>query len=74
MVGCKKQNFFPKTNILKENQRDIPMTSKIVDWKIQTDLTHVKPIQYDAVGGLLDCFYTIQEAWIINPPFLEPLD
>ena len=32
------------------------MTSKMVDWKIQTDLTHVKTIQYYAVGGILDFF------------------
>ena len=25
------------------------MTSKVLDWKIQPDLTHVKTIQYDAV-------------------------
>ena len=50
------------------------MTSKMVDWKIQTDLTRVKTIQYDAVGGVLDCFYTSEEAWIFNPPFLKPLD
>ena len=33
-----------------------PVTSKMVDWKIQTDLTRVKTIQYDAIGGVLDCF------------------
>ena len=44
------------------------MTSKMVDWKIHTDLTGVKTIQYDAVGGVLDCSYTSEEAWIINPP------
>ena len=27
-----------------------PITSKIVDWKIQTDLTRVKTIQYNTVG------------------------
>ena len=51
-----------------------PMTSKIVDWKIQTNLTHVKTIQYDAVGGILDCFYTCEEAWIFNPLILKSLD
>ena len=34
----------------------------------------VKKIQDDAVGGVLDCFYASEEAWIINPPFLKPLD
>ena len=34
------------------------MISKMLDWKIQLDLTHVKTIQYDAVGRVLDCFYT----------------
>ena len=32
--------------------------------KMQTDLTRVKTIQYDAVGGVLDCFYKSEEAWI----------
>ena len=40
-----------------------PMTSKMVDWKIQTDHTCVKTIQYDAVGGVLDCFYT-SDNWV----------
>ena len=35
-----------------------PMTSNMLDRKIQSDLTRVKTIQYDAVGGVLDCFYT----------------
>ncbi len=51
-----------------------PMTSKLVDWKIHTDLTRVKTIQYDAVGGVLDCVYTSEEAWIFIPTFLKPLD
>ena len=51
-----------------------PMTSKKVDWKIQTDLTLIKTIQYDAIGKVLDCFYTSGEAWIFNPPFLNHLD
>ena len=51
-----------------------PMSSKIVNWKIQTDLTHVKTIQYDAVGKVLDCFYTSEEACIFNFPFLNTLD
>ena len=38
-----------------------PMTSKMVDWKIHTDLTCVETIQYDAVGGL-DFQSTIFEA------------
>ena len=33
----------------------------------------VKAIQYDTVGGVLDCFYTSEEAWILNPPLLMPL-
>jgi hypothetical protein len=37
------------------------MTSKMVDWKIHTDLTCVETIQYDAVGGL-DFQSTIFEA------------
>ena len=45
------------------------MTSKIVDWKIQTDLAHVKTIQYDAVDGVLDFFYTSEEDGFFNPPF-----
>ena len=45
-----------------------PMTSKMVDWKIQTDLTSVKAIQYDAVAEFLDCFYTSRKAWIFNQP------
>jgi hypothetical protein len=45
-----------------------PITSKIMmDWKIQTDLTRVTTIQYDAVGKVLDCFYTSEEAWIFKP-------
>ena len=50
------------------------MTSKMVDFSIQTDLMNVKTIQYDAVVGVLDCFYTSEEAWIFNPLFLDPLD
>ena len=51
------------------------MTLKMVDQKIQTaNLMRVKTIQYDAIGGVLDCFYTSEEAWIFNPPFLKPLD
>ena len=38
------------------------VTRTYMDWKIQTDLTCVKTIQYDAVGGVLDCFYTCEEA------------
>ena len=53
---------------------DNPMTSKMVDWKIQNNITRVKIIQYDVVGGVLDYFYTSEEAWIFNPPFLKPLD
>ena len=45
-----------------------PMTSKMVDWKIQTDLTSVIAIQYDAVAEFLDCFYTSRKAWIFNQP------
>ena len=51
-----------------------PMTSKMVDWKIQTDFTRVKTIQYDAVVGVLDWFYKSDEVWIFNPTFLKPLD
>ena len=51
-----------------------PMTSKMVDAKILTDLMRVKTIQYDVVGGVLDCFYTSEEAWIFNPTFLKPLN
>ena len=35
------------------------MTSKMLDWKIQTDLTHVKTIQNNALGGAMDCLYTV---------------
>ena len=34
----------------------------------------VNTIQHDAIGGVLDCFYTSEEAWIFNPTFLESLD
>ena len=51
-----------------------PMTSKMVDWKIQNDLTSVKAIQYDAMGGVLDYIYTSREAWIFKPQLLKPLD
>jgi hypothetical protein len=50
------------------------MPSKMVDRKIQIDLTSVKTIQYEAVDGVLYCFYTNEEAWIFNPPLLKPLD
>ena len=50
------------------------VTSKIVVWKLQTNLTHVETIQYDTVGGVLDCLYTSEEAWIFNPSVLKPLD
>ena len=43
-----------------------PRTSKMLDGKIQTDLTHVKTIQYDTVGRVLDCFYTNEEAWFFH--------
>ena len=33
-----------------------PMTSKMLDWKIQPNLTPVKTIKHDAVGRVLDCF------------------
>ena len=61
---------------IKLNDSDCgnPMTSKMVDWKIHTNLRPIKTIQYDAVGGVLDCFYTSEEDWIFNPPFLNPLD
>ena len=32
-----------------------PMTWKVLDWKIQYDLTSGKTIQYEAVGRVLDC-------------------
>jgi len=32
------------------------MTSKMVDWKVQINLTHVKTIQYYAVGGIFGLF------------------
>jgi hypothetical protein len=38
------------------------MTSKMVDLKILTDLTRVKTIQYNAIGGVMDCYYTSEEA------------
>ena len=44
------------------------------DLEIQHDLTRVKTIQYDSVSGVLDCFYTSEEAWIFDPPLLNPLD
>ena len=47
------------------------MTSNMLDMKIQPGLTCVKTIQDDAVGGVLDCFYTSEEAWIFNPPFYD---
>ena len=31
-----------------------PMTSKMVDWKMQTDLTSIKSMQYAALGKVLD--------------------
>ena len=34
----------------------------------------VNTIQHDAIGGCLDYFYTSEEAWIFNSPFLKPLD
>ena len=34
----------------------------------------VKTIQDDAVGGVLDCFYTSEKVWIFNPTFFESLD
>jgi hypothetical protein len=37
------------------------MTSKMVGWKIQSDLTRVKTIQYFTIGQVLDCFYTSEE-------------
>ena len=45
------------------------MTSKMLDWKIQHDLTHVKTIPYDAAGGVLNCFYTSEKALFFNPTF-----
>ena len=30
------------------------MTSKMLDWKIKPDHPHVKTIQFDVVGGVLD--------------------
>ena len=48
-----------------------PMTLKMVDRKIQTDLTRVKTIQNSAYGIVLDCFYTSEEAWIFNIPFFD---
>lgn len=50
------------------------MDSKMVDLKIQTDLTRVKTIQLDTVSGVLDYFYTSEEKWIFNPTFFESLD
>ena len=50
------------------------MTSKMLDCKIQPNLTRVKTIQYDAVDGVLDCFYTSEVAWIFNPTLFESLD
>ena len=47
------------------------MTLKMADWKIRTDLSHVKTIQYDAISGLLDCFYTNEDIWNFNLPFLK---
>ena len=38
-----------------------PMNSNMLDRKIQPDLTHVKTIQYDAIGGVLDWSYTSEE-------------
>ena len=38
------------------------MTSKMLDWKIQPDFMRVKTIQYDAIGRVLDCVYTSEEA------------
>ena len=43
-----KRGFYIKIRVDCGN----PMTSKMVDWKIQTNLTRVKSIQYDAVGEL----------------------
>ena len=50
------------------------MTSKMLDWKIKPDLTHVKIIQHDTARGVLDSFYTSKEAWIFNPTFFQSLD
>ena len=42
---------------------------------MQLDLILVKTIQYDVVGGILDCFYTSgEEAWIFHSTFFESLD
>ena len=50
------------------------MTSKMRDLKIHTDLTSVKTIQYNTVSRVLEIFFcTSEEAWIFNPPFLNPL-
>ena len=39
------------------------MTSKMVDWKIHTDLTLVKQSNMTVYDGVLDCFYTSEKAW-----------
>ena len=50
------------------------MTSKRLEWGIKPDLPRVKTIQFDDVGGVLDYFYTSEEAWIFNSVFFGSLD
>ena len=33
-----------------------------------------KKIQCNPIGGVLDCIYTNEKAWIFNPSFLKSLD
>ena len=39
--------------------------------KSKPDLTRIKIIQHNSVGGVLDCFYTSEEAWISIQHFLS---
>ena len=51
--------------------RDYPLVNGGLKDPNQYHMSKNNPIP---LGGVLDCFYTSEEAWIFNPPFLKPLD
>ena len=52
-----------------------PVIQGLQKWWIEKSkpISRMKTIQYDALCGVFDCFYTSEEAWIFNPTFLKSL-